>query len=98
MVSRDEGKVVLWPVYFDAAARRPLRRVRKSLAVPEPKADEIAKAAQALRMRPVLERDAAHPATWWRRDGRVLVDARGSKSVLVLQIGEKLRELRAASA
>lgn len=97
MVSKDEGKIVLWPAYFDADAPRPWRRVAKGIAVPAPTADEVAKAALALRLRPILERDIPHPRDH-ARAGRVLLDARGSKTIIVRQVGEKLKELRAASA
>lgn len=95
MVSRDDGKVVLWPVYFDAATPRPWRRVAKNVAVPAPTADEVARAAQALRLKAIVERDIPHPLGR-ERTGRVLLDARGSKTVLVRQVAEKLKEMRAA--
>lgn len=92
MVSRDEGKLVLWPIYFDAAEPRPWRRVPKETAIENPTADAIARAAADLRLKPVLERGVRHPKRWWKNEGRVLVDARGAKSVLIQQIGEMLRK------
>jgi len=96
LVARDDGKFVLWPVYFDAKASRPWRRVARDIAVPDVRADEVARAAQALRMRVVLERDVTHPGRSREHGGRVLVDARGTKTVLVRQVGEKVKELREA--
>lgn len=90
MVTRDDGKMVLWPIYFDRAESRPWRRVPKDLSIENPTAEAIAQAAAELRLKPVLEKGIQHPMRWWRAEGRVLVDARGSKSVLVRQIAEML--------
>lgn len=94
MVSKRDEKLVLWPVYFDIEAPRPWRRVPKDIAVYAPNADEVARVAQELRLHPILEKGVAHPFAWFTRSGRVLVDIRGSKSVLVRQIAERLSEIR----
>ncbi len=94
MVSKRDAKLVLWPIYFDAQEPRPWRRVPRDIAIHAPTADAIAKAAAKLRLSPVLERGAAHPRTGYAHDGRVLVDVRGSKGVLVRQIAEILSEGR----
>ena len=91
MVARDEGKLVLWPLYFDAAEPRPWRRVAKEYAISDPTAEAIAKIAADLRLKPVLEKGVAHPKRWWKNEGRVLVDVRGAKSVLIQQIAERLK-------
>ncbi|MHB8585424.1 MAG: signal recognition particle subunit SRP19/SEC65 family protein [Thermoplasmatota archaeon] len=97
MVSKRDGKLVLWPLYFDRNISRPWRRVPLDLCVEEPTADEIARIVQGLRMKPILEKDIAHPSRWYDRSGRVLVDVRGSKSVLVRQIAEGLVASRKAA-
>lgn len=94
MVSREDGKLVLWPIYFDADEPRPWRRVPKDVAVESPTAERIAAVAAQLRLKPVLEKDVPHPRRWWLREGRVLVDIRGSKSVLVRQIAELLGQAK----
>lgn len=91
MVSRDDGKLVLWPCYFDKSEHRPWRRIAKTIAIENPTADAIAKVCASMHLKPVLERGVAHPKRWWKAEGRVLIDARGSKSVLLQQIGEKLK-------
>lgn len=91
MVSRDEGKVVLWPLYFDRSEPRPWRRVSKDLALDDPTAEAVANAAAKLRLKPILEKGVPHPKRWWKNEGRVLVDARGAKSVLIQQIAELMR-------
>ncbi|HET6403577.1 MAG TPA: signal recognition particle subunit SRP19/SEC65 family protein [Candidatus Thermoplasmatota archaeon] len=94
MVSRDDGKLVLWPLYFDLNEPRPWRRVPKELAVNEPTAEAIARIAAELRLKPVLEKGVSHPKRWWKEEGRVLVDVRGAKSVLIQQIAERLKATR----
>lgn len=94
MVSKRDNKYVLYPAYFDLHQPRPLRRVPKELAVRGPSAEEVAKAALALKLAPVLEKGRAHPSRPWEKAGRVLVDVRGEKSVLLRQLAEKLREQR----
>lgn len=97
MVSRDDGKLVLWPSYFDKAEPRPWRRVAKGLAIENPTAEAIAKIAAAMHLKPILEKGVSHPKRWWKKEGRVLVDARGSKSVLLQQIAQKLHDAQAAA-
>jgi len=94
MVAKDDGKYVLYPAYFDNQRARPPRRVPKTLAVRNPSAEEVAKAALALSLTPVLEKGRAHPSRPWERSGRVLVDVRGEKLALLRQIAAKLREQR----
>ena len=91
MVSRDDGKVVLWPLYFDRAEPRPWRRVPRELALDDPTAEAVANAAAKLRLKPILEKGVSHPKRWWKSEGRVLVDARGAKSTLLAQIAETMR-------
>lgn len=94
MVSKDSGKLVLWPLYFDANEPRPWRRVPKELAVTDPTAEAIARIAAELRLKPVLEKGVGHPKRWWKSEGRVLVDVRGAKTVLIQQIAERLKASR----
>ncbi|MDX1612064.1 MAG: signal recognition particle subunit SRP19/SEC65 family protein [Candidatus Thermoplasmatota archaeon] len=96
MVSRHDEKYVLYPAYFDSKAKRPLRRVSTDVAVPSPTAEQVAKACAKLRLQPTLEKGKHHPARWTKAEGRVLVPVRGSKAVLVRQVGEELSKLREA--
>lgn len=98
MVSRDDGKLVLWPLYFDVDEPRPWRRVPKELAVSEPTAEAIARIAAELRLKPVLEKGVSHPKRWWKEEGRVLVDVRGAKTVLIQQIAERLKAAKPPKA
>jgi signal recognition particle subunit SRP19 len=91
MVSRDEGKLVLYPIYFDCAVSRIKgRKVSKKHAVEKPTAENIAKAAQSLGLHPVLEKERYHPSTSWKQDGRVLIDHKTTKQKLLVQIANRL--------
>jgi len=91
MVSRDDGKIVVWPAYFDKNATRDQgRRVPKNLAVEKPSVESIAKAAQSLGLNPVLEKQAAYSARHWERKGRVLIDKKGTKIDLLKKIAKRL--------
>ena len=49
MVSRDEDKYVVWPVYFDkSVSKLDGRKVPKKHAVEKPSLENIAKAAKSL--------------------------------------------------
>lgn len=71
-------KLVIWPSYIDSEkTRRMGRKIAKNKAVPSPKLREIAAAAEALGLGPVVEGEKAYPREWWTKGGRVLV-RRGS--------------------
>ena len=91
MVSKDEDKYVIWPVYFDkSVSRLNGRKVSKKHAVEKPSIENISKAAKSLSLNPVLEKTAAHPSRQWRREGRILVDKKDSKSKILKQISNRL--------
>jgi len=91
MVSRGEEKYVVWPIYFDkSVSRLNGRKVSKKHAVDKPEAESIAKAAKSLGLNPVLEKNVAYPSKHWKKEGRVLVDKKDSKSKLLRQIANRL--------
>lgn len=91
MVSKDESKLVLYPLYFDSMiSRLKGRKVPKKHAVEKPTSENIAKAAQSLGLNPRLEKDKFHPSTPWKKEGRVIVDKKGPKTKLLLQIAHRL--------
>jgi len=92
MVSKDEDKYVIWPIYFDkSASRLNGRKVAKKHAVEKPSVEDIAKAAKSLGLNPVLEKDCAHPSRNRKKEGRVLVDKKDLKSKLLVQISNRLQ-------
>jgi len=91
MVSRNEQKYILYPLYFDSSlSRLNGRKLGKKSAVEKPTAEAIAKAAGSLGLHPHLEKDCAHPSTPWRKEGRVIVDKKGPKTKLLMQIANRL--------
>ena len=91
MVSRDEGKYVIWPVYFDkSVSRLGGRRIPKKYAVEKPSLEEIAKAAKSLDLHTVLEKNCSHPSRHWKKEGRLLIDKKGSKNRILVQIANRL--------
>jgi signal recognition particle subunit SRP19 len=91
MVSRDEDKYVVWPVYFDKSiSKLGGRKVPKKHAVEKPSLENIAKAAKSLGLHPVLEKNCAYPSKHWKKEGRLLVDKKGPKSKMLVQIANRL--------
>jgi signal recognition particle subunit SRP19 len=91
MVSRDDNKYVIYPVYFDSTVSRLNgRRVAKKHAVEKPSLENLAKAAKSLGLNPVLEKDAVHSSTPWKKEGRILVEKKGPKTKLLLQLANRL--------
>jgi len=94
---RREGKLVIWPEYFDADYSRSVgRRVPKTLASRNVKAEEVYEAALELGLSPDLKVGAAHPRHPWLRKGAVFVDKRDSKTSVVMDLARKIRERRQA--
>jgi len=91
MVSKGENKYVVWPVYFDKSiSRLEGRKVSKKHAVDKPSIEDIVKAAKSLGLNPVLEKEFSHPSRNWKKEGRILIDKKDSKSKLLMQIAKKL--------
>ena len=91
MVSKGEGKWVIWPVYFNkSVSRLNGRRISKKYAIEKPSSESIAKAAKSLGINPILEKNCSHPKKHWKKEGRILVDKGESKSKLLLQIAKRL--------
>ena len=91
MVSKDENKYVIYPLYFDSAVSRLNgRKVAKKHAVEKPSLENIAKAAKSLGLNPILEKDGFHPSTPWKKEGRILVEKKGPKTKLLIQLANRL--------
>jgi signal recognition particle subunit SRP19 len=91
MVSKDERKYILYPLYFDSTiSRLKGRRVPKKYAVEKPTSEDIAKAAKSLGLNPLLEKNKVHPSCPWKREGRIIVDKKGPKTKLLIQITNRL--------
>ena len=91
MVSRGEDKYVVYPIYFDKSVSKLAgRKISKKQSVEKPNIEDIGKAAKSLGLNPVLEKNVAYPSKPWKKDGRVLVDKKDSKSKLLRQIANRL--------
>lgn len=91
---RKGKRVVVWPVNIDTnASRGEGRKVARSVAVPSPRVEEIARAAEELGLNPEVE-DRAYPRLWWRERRRVVVDKAGSKLETLRLLARKVAELR----
>jgi len=91
MVSRGEDKYVVYPIYFDkSVSRLNGRKVAKKHAVDKPTIENISKAAKSLGLNPVLEKDSSHSSRHWKKEGRILVDKKSTKSKLLVQISKRI--------
>jgi signal recognition particle subunit SRP19 len=91
MVSRDDNKLVIYPIYFDGALSRVNgRKVAKKYAVEKPTLEAIAKAAKSLGLNPLLEKNAVHSKAPFKKEGRILIEYKGSKTKLLVQIANRL--------
>ena len=91
MVSKDEDKYVIWPIYFDKSiSRLKGRKVARKHAVEKPSIEAISKAAKSLGLNPILQKDCSHPSSHWKNEGRILVDKKSGKSKLLVQIANRL--------
>jgi len=91
MVSRGEDKYVVYPIYFDKSVSRISgRKVPKKRAVDKPSIEDISKAAKSLGLNPILEKEVAYPSRNWKKEGRILIDKKDSKSKLLDQIASRL--------
>jgi len=91
MVSRNERKYLLYPLYFDKTlSRLNGRKIGLKNAAEKPTVEMIAKAAGSLGLHPVLEKDRAHSSTPWKKEGRVIIDKKGPKTKVLMQIADRL--------
>jgi len=95
-LSRDYRgrKIVIYPAYLDSSlSRKEGRRIPRSIAVHNPRPEEIIRAAEELGLNPIIE-DSRYPRLWWRYRVRIVVDKVGSKQKILRMIARKILELR----
>ena len=94
---RRKGKLYLWPSYFDTdLSWRQGRRVPKKLSLRGVNSEEVLRAANDLRLNPVLEPGAAFPKRPWFKTGLIMVDKGGPKTEILRDLAEKIRQNRAS--
>lgn len=89
-------EMLVWPQYLDAdKSKSEGRRVPLESAVPDPSADEVARAVKQIGYEPVIERDKRYPREWWRDTGRVRVkDAEDQKRDMLPAIAAYIAAMR----
>ena len=91
MVSKGEDKYVVWPIYFDkSVSKLNGRKISKKNAVDKPNIEDIAKAAKSLKLNPIIEIDSYYPSRNWKKEGRIIIDKKDTKSKLLRQIASRL--------
>ena len=94
MAVDPEKAIVLYPSYFDSRVPRDSgRRVSKKDAVEAPTARMIYDSVRALDLDCILELEKAYPRFWYRKEGRVLVEPKMSKTELISKVTAKLKGL-----
>ena len=91
MVSKNEGKYVVWPIYFDKSiSRNEGRKISRKIAKEKPSVDSIFNICKSLGLNPILEKNKSHPSKHWKNEGRILIDGKGSKNKILKQIANRL--------
>lgn len=91
----EKDKLVVWPIYFDAARSRDEgRMVSRQDAVNEPGLDILITAALKSGFKPEIEREKRHPKTWHQEgaSGRILIEKKGPKSAALKRIASALKQ------
>ncbi len=94
-LKRYKGEyVILWPEYFDSTLSRKYgRKVPKELAVPRPTQRELLETASLLGLK-AEPLEGSYPRTWWIKEGPILVEKKGSKRKVILEVAKVLRMKR----
>ncbi|RLI36853.1 signal recognition particle protein Srp19 [Candidatus Bathyarchaeota archaeon] len=87
---------VIWPIYFDANVSRKLRRVPRSLAVPNPRLEELCIAVRKLGLKYEVVEGAAHPSRHWEETGYIFVEKKEPKEKLLRRVALVLKSLRSS--
>lgn len=94
MTVDPEKAIVLWPSYFDLRVPREAgRKVAKKNAVEGPTAHMVYEAVKSLGLDCILELEKSYPRFWHRHEGRVLVEPKLKKTVLVDKVAAKLKTM-----
>ena len=90
-----EREIIVWPVYFDVKkSRSEGRRVRKDLAIENPSAEIIYKAALRAGFKASIDNNSKHPGTWFEYKGRIIIYSEKNKQEVLRVIGSVLRDLK----
>jgi signal recognition particle subunit SRP19 len=82
---------VIYPEYFNnQISRSSGRRVPRSMAVQDPRSEDILAVCKKLGLSPVLESEKPHPSDWNKADGRVKVLKKFPKEATLKMIAQRL--------
>ncbi len=88
-------KAIIWPANIDSQKSRGAgRKISAKNAVQSPTLDEIKDAAARLDLNPETEKEKAYPKEWWERSGRVKVDKKGPKMIILKKLAKDIRKGR----
>ncbi|MEM0084814.1 MAG: signal recognition particle subunit SRP19/SEC65 family protein [Candidatus Methanomethylicia archaeon] len=93
---RKRGEIiVIWPAYLNANLTRKMgRRIPKEIAVQNPTIEELEEAVKELKINYIVEKDKKYPKTWFKEEGRILVEKKCKKGELIRKIALKINEKR----
>ena len=81
---------ILYPCYFDAGLERAQgRRVPRGMAVKGLTLDDLERAVKRCGIKHRREQKP-HPAHWFRKEGRIIAEWKGTKESLVKKVAGKL--------
>ncbi len=85
---------VIWTVNVDKKKTRAEgRKIPKRFAVPNVKLNELVEACKELGISCRAE-EKKYPRCWWEEGGRIVVEKRGTKTGMMVEIAQKIREIR----
>ncbi|MEM0380404.1 MAG: signal recognition particle protein Srp19 [Desulfurococcaceae archaeon] len=88
------SRIVIYPQYIDSnRSRSEGRRVSLKYAVPNPRVDEIIRAAELIGLKPIVE-NKKYSREWWGSSQRIVVNKKGSKLKTLVEIALKIKEYR----
>jgi signal recognition particle subunit SRP19 len=92
---RKQDRAIIWPAYFDASkTRKSGRRVPKSLAIPNPKVEELQTAARRLGLKSEVVALVSYPKVPWQKMGSMLVEKKTSKEQIIKKLARQLVKVR----
>jgi signal recognition particle subunit SRP19 len=84
------GECILYPCYFNAAySRAEGRRIPRSHGVKAPALTDLERALKKAGI-PFRVEDKHHPAHWTRREGRLVVEWKEKKGLLIRKVAQRL--------
>jgi signal recognition particle subunit SEC65 len=91
--------MMIYPSNIDSKlAKREGRKVSKKHGVDSPKAGEILRAVEDLgETGAKLEESIAYPRRNWEREGRVVLEKKNRKRVLMRRVAKEIKRLRSSS-